>query len=73
MRPVIGTDAAESYFHQLYNSGAATGTPDQIIDNLTKVRDLGLGYAVFNFPESAYDTSGIELFEREVLPDLPAS
>ncbi|MFG3614646.1 LLM class F420-dependent oxidoreductase [Nocardia sp. NPDC047654] len=68
--PVIGADAAESYFHQLYNSGAATGTPDQIIDNLTKVRDLGLGYAIFNFPESAYDTSGIELFEREVLPAL---
>ncbi|MBF6466803.1 LLM class F420-dependent oxidoreductase [Nocardia beijingensis] len=70
LRPVIGTDATESYFAQLYTSGAATGTPEQIVANLRRVGDLGLGYAIFNFPESAYDTSGIELFEREVLPAL---
>ncbi|BDT96508.1 MULTISPECIES: LLM class F420-dependent oxidoreductase [Nocardia] len=70
LTPVIGTDATESYFAQLYNSGAATGTPEQIVANLRRVADLGLGYAIFNFPESAYDTSGIELFEREVLPAL---
>ncbi|WP_039799749.1 LLM class F420-dependent oxidoreductase [Nocardia araoensis] len=70
LTPVIGADAAKSYFEQLYNSGAATGTPEQIADNLRRVRDLGLGYAIFNFPEAAYDTSGIELFEREVLPAL---
>ncbi|MFI5541061.1 LLM class F420-dependent oxidoreductase [Nocardia sp. NPDC051900] len=68
LTPVIGADAAKSYFEQLYNSGAATGTPEQIAENLRRVRDLGLGYAIFNFPEAAYDTSGIELFEREVLP-----
>ncbi|MEU6184666.1 LLM class F420-dependent oxidoreductase [Nocardia sp. NPDC047038] len=70
LTPVIGADAAKSYFEQLYNSGAATGTPEQIAENLRRVRDLGLGYAIFNFPEAAYDTSGIELFEREVLPAL---
>ena len=27
-------------------------------------------YAIHNFPESAYDRSGVELFEREVIPAL---
>ncbi|MGK8523614.1 LLM class F420-dependent oxidoreductase [Nocardia asteroides] len=70
LTPVIGADTTNSYFEQLYNSGAAAGTPEQITESLLRVRDLGLGYAIFNFPESAYDTSGIELFEREVLPAL---
>ncbi|HBU42629.1 MAG TPA: LLM class F420-dependent oxidoreductase, partial [Microbacterium sp.] len=30
----------------------------------------GLGYAIHYFPEAAYDTSGIELFEAEVVPAL---
>ena len=30
----------------------------------------GLGYAIINFPDAAYDRSGIELFEREVIPQL---
>jgi hypothetical protein len=27
-------------------------------------------YGIFNFAESAYDRSGVELFEREVIPAL---
>ena len=46
------------------------GTPEQIIDNLTKLKNEGLGYGIFYFPELAYDRSGIELFEREVIPAL---
>jgi len=46
------------------------GTPEQIVENLTALRDQGLGYAICYFPEAAYDTSGIELFEREVVPAL---
>ena len=30
----------------------------------------GLSYGIFNFAEAAYDRSGIELFEREVIPAL---
>ena len=30
----------------------------------------GLRYGIFYFPEAAYDRSGIELFEREVMPAL---
>ncbi len=46
------------------------GTPEQIVENLTAIRAQGLEYAICYFPEAAYDTSGIELFEREVIPAL---
>ncbi|MGW5387395.1 LLM class F420-dependent oxidoreductase [Nocardia sp. NPDC003963] len=68
--PVLGEKKARAYVDNLNNDGAAVGTPEQIVAKLTAVRDRGLGYAIFNFPEAAYDTSGIELFEREVLPAL---
>ena len=29
-----------------------------------------MSYGIFYFPEAAYDRSGIELFEREVVPAL---
>ncbi|ORB75486.1 LLM class F420-dependent oxidoreductase [Mycobacterium scrofulaceum] len=47
---------------------SATGTPEQVIERITKLRDLGCEYAICYFPEAAYDRSGIELFEREVIP-----
>jgi F420-dependent oxidoreductase-like protein len=46
------------------------GTPDQVIERISKIRDLGCEYAICYFPEAAYDRSGIELFEREVIPAL---
>ncbi|OMC47800.1 LLM class F420-dependent oxidoreductase [Mycobacterium sp. IS-1264] len=49
---------------------SATGTPEQVIERIAKVRDLGCEYAICYFPEAAYDRSGIELFEREVIPAL---
>ncbi|VBA43244.1 hypothetical protein LAUMK13_04424 [Mycobacterium innocens] len=51
-------------------SDAATGTPEQVIEQLAKTRGLGCDYAICYFPEAAYDRSGIELFEREVIPAL---
>ncbi|MFI9407623.1 LLM class F420-dependent oxidoreductase [Nocardia sp. NPDC052316] len=68
--PAIGEDQAKGYVDGMFRTSAATGTPEQVIEKLSAIRDLGLGYAIFNFPESAYDTSGIELFEREVAPAL---
>ncbi|MEU4434718.1 LLM class F420-dependent oxidoreductase [Nocardia rhamnosiphila] len=68
--PVLGEEKARAYVDNLNNGGAAVGTPEQIVEKLSAVRERGLGYAIFNFPEAAYDTSGIELFEREVLPAL---
>jgi F420-dependent oxidoreductase-like protein len=49
---------------------SATGTPEQVIERLARVRDLGCEYAILYFPEAAYDRSGVELFEREVIPAL---
>lgn len=46
------------------------GTVDKVIADLTELRDLGLKYAITYFPEAAYDQSGIELFEQEVIPAL---
>jgi hypothetical protein len=34
------------------------------------MRELGCEYAILYFPEAAYDRSGIERFEREVIPAL---
>ncbi|WP_280269474.1 LLM class F420-dependent oxidoreductase [Nocardia wallacei] len=70
LAPFTGAAQAETQVRDLFRGTAAVGTPEQIVENLSKVRDLGLGYAIFNFPEAAYDTSGIELFEREVIPAL---
>ena len=44
--------------------------PEQVIERMAKIRDLGCEYAICYFPEAAYDRSGIELFEREVIPAL---
>ena len=49
---------------------SATGTPEQVVERSAKMRDLGCEYAICYFPEAAYDRSGIELFEREVIPAL---
>lgn len=49
---------------------SATGTPEQVIERLAQIRDLGCEYAICYFPEAVYDRSGIELFEREVIPAL---
>ncbi|WP_280362159.1 LLM class F420-dependent oxidoreductase [Nocardia wallacei] len=70
LAPFVGAEQAETQINQLFRGTAAVGTPEQIVENLSRVRDLGLGYAILNFPEAAYDTTGIELFEREVIPAL---
>jgi F420-dependent oxidoreductase-like protein len=49
---------------------AASGTPDQVVEKLKRMRELGCEYAILNFPEAAYDRSGIELFEQKVIPAL---
>lgn len=43
------------------------GTPSEIVDNFKRLEAEGMTYAVCYFPEIAYDTSGLELFEREVI------
>ena len=63
-------DAVEAMLSTVTSPESASGTPEQIIERLTRMRDLGCEYAILYFPEAAYDRSGIELFEREVIPAL---
>ncbi len=51
-------------------SGPAVGTPEQIIETFKALEKQGMTYAITYFAEAAYDTSGIALFENEVLPEL---
>jgi F420-dependent oxidoreductase-like protein len=69
LRPFVGDERAAG-IEQDYRGSLAVGTPEQIAERLAERRAAGLGYAIHYFPEAAYDRSGIELFEREVVPAL---
>jgi F420-dependent oxidoreductase-like protein len=47
---------------------AKSGTPEQIVGWLKDYEAAGLGYAIIQFAELAYDRSGLELFAKEVVP-----
>lgn len=63
-------EAVDAMLASVTSADSASGTPEQVIERLTRLRDLGCEYAIVYFPEAAYDRSGIELFEREVIPAL---
>lgn len=44
------------------------GTPERLVAQLQPWVDAGLEYAIAYFQDAAYDTSGLELFGREVIP-----
>lgn len=62
-------DVLEEHLHNLA-SGPLVGTPEQIVQRLDELQGLGMTYAILNFAEAAYDTTGIALFERDVIPEL---
>jgi alkanesulfonate monooxygenase SsuD/methylene tetrahydromethanopterin reductase-like flavin-dependent oxidoreductase (luciferase family) len=53
-----------------WRTGHLIGTPEQIVERLEGMRARGLEYAITYFQEAAYDQSGIELFEKQVIPEL---
>lgn len=65
----VNADQGEKIAAELRES-AGCGTPEQIVEKLTALRDQGMSYAICYFPEAAYDTSGQELFEQQVIPAL---
>jgi F420-dependent oxidoreductase-like protein len=65
---VVGDGAADSMIGSMSGPESGTGTPEQVIASVQRLRDLGCEYVICYFPEAAYDRSGIELFEREVIP-----
>ncbi len=50
--------------------GPAVGTPEQVVEALGSLEQAGMTYAITYFAEAAYDTSGLELFETQVIPAL---
>lgn len=70
VRPHLGEKTASFMAEYRGGNAAAVGTPDQVVERLRAMGELGMAYAIHYFPEAAYDTSGIELFEREVIPAL---
>ncbi|WP_319449536.1 MULTISPECIES: LLM class F420-dependent oxidoreductase [unclassified Mycobacterium] len=63
-------EAVDAMLANATSPDSATGTPEQIVERLLHMKALGCEYAILYFPEAAYDRSGIELFEREVVPAL---
>ena len=81
IRGVVGTSIDENFAEHLGRAfgsmalqagekAVAVGTPEQVVERLGKIRDLGLGYSIHYFADAAYDRSSQELFEREVIPAL---
>jgi F420-dependent oxidoreductase-like protein len=68
--PYLGAQKAAEFVSPYRDGTALVGTPEQVIERLTHLRELGLGYSIHYFPEAAYDRSAIELFEHEVMPAL---
>ena len=64
-----GAEVAEAHMRS-FRGLPGVGTPEQIVEKLAPIRDLGMDYGIFYFPEIAEDTAGLELFEREVVPAL---
>lgn len=65
----VGADEADRQLGA-YRHLPAVGTPEQIVEKLTGLKGVGLDYGIFYFPEIATDTSGLELFEQQVIPAL---
>ncbi|MBW9109092.1 LLM class F420-dependent oxidoreductase [Microbacterium ureisolvens] len=69
LRPHVGDERVARIEHD-YLESPAFGTSEQVAERLAERSEHGLGYAIHYFPEAAYDLSGVELFEREVIPAL---
>jgi F420-dependent oxidoreductase-like protein len=70
VRPYLG-DRTDAFIDEYKKPDAlAVGTPEQIVERLSSMQASGLDYGIFYFPEAAYDRSGIELFEKDVLSAL---
>lgn len=45
-----------------------SGTPEQVVARLKEFEAAGLGYAIVQFADIAYDRESVELFANEVMP-----
>lgn len=47
-----------------------SGPPEKIIEEIRPYAEEGMDYLIVQFPDAAYDSSGIELFGKEVIGSL---
>jgi F420-dependent oxidoreductase-like protein len=67
--PYLG-DRTADFMAEYRNGRGLVGTPEQIVEKLSAHQAAGMDYLITYWPEAAYDRSGVELFEREVIPAL---
>ena len=63
----LPADVVESTVKSFEN-GPLVGTPEQVVETLVDLQERGMRYAITYFVEQAYDISGVELFEQQVIP-----
>jgi F420-dependent oxidoreductase-like protein len=68
-KPLIPADNLERY-REMYSTGPAVGTPEQIAERLTEDRKMGMTYMIGAFLDAAYDRGSIDLFATKVIPEL---
>ncbi|HAM25822.1 MAG TPA: LLM class F420-dependent oxidoreductase [Microbacteriaceae bacterium] len=68
--PYLGDEKTDAFVGEYTGGALAVGTPEQVAERLADMKKRGLDYGIFYFPEAAYDRSGLELFEREIIPAL---
>lgn len=66
--PLMAPDALEGWLAQF--TGGLIGTPEQIVEQLTKGAQAGVGYAIAYFADAAYDRTSMDLFASRVIPEL---
>ena len=69
--PYVSPDELDETYGNFANS-RLVGTPERIAQVLNEVHAMGVGYVILYFPQIAYDKSGLELFIKQVVPELPA-
>ena len=68
--PFVGEERSERMLESNFLDQGMAGTPEQLIEALSRWGDEGMEYAIVYFPDAAYDTSGLELFARTVIPEM---
>lgn len=54
-----------------YRQSPACGTTEQVAERLNDLYNAGMTYTICYFPLSAHDSSNLEMFEKQVIPELP--
>ncbi|MEV4118602.1 LLM class F420-dependent oxidoreductase [Micromonospora sp. NPDC049645] len=67
-QPLMPADALEGWLGEFVRG--LVGTPEQIVEQLTKAAQAGAGYAIVYFADAAYDRTSMDLFGSKVVPEL---